>query len=318
MWMQDKPLVQEELATNISGLLDYFQTTEQSLLYMDVFFESMAREWYLIDRWRMDKFMMFVRHFLRNYLLWLSRKNWPNDLISQTFQTWKNFVLNPREDVADGLKYHFAAIYLDEMDFAGASTLSEDKVVEFLKPFISLLMGKINDYFFDSIVKEVFETILLQFSQELEENQLNGEEEEANAEKQPKLKIPYGRLADELFLAGKKPKLKQNRRKIIYDLVKKFRWASEGNNPLDDYLSSGSDLDESEIEDAATRLISENEEIKKRKRSKVHQEEPKIEEQRKKKKIKRVVDVKKMTKEKKSESLKTNSVKPNKVKKLRT
>lgn len=58
MWMSDKPLVQEELAEDLGGLLHLFATPEVSLQFYEIFLETMNREWYGIDQWRIDKFMM--------------------------------------------------------------------------------------------------------------------------------------------------------------------------------------------------------------------------------------------------------------------
>jgi ribosomal RNA-processing protein 1 len=42
----------------ISRLVHVFTHVDTTLLFIQVFFETEAREWHGIDRWRMDKFMM--------------------------------------------------------------------------------------------------------------------------------------------------------------------------------------------------------------------------------------------------------------------
>ena len=64
-WMSDKPLVQEELAENISSMVASFQTTQDGLGFVQAFAKTFQREWFGVDQWRMDKTMMFVRRFLR-------------------------------------------------------------------------------------------------------------------------------------------------------------------------------------------------------------------------------------------------------------
>ena len=64
-WMSDKPLVQEELAENISSMVASFQTTQDGLGFLQAFAKTFQREWFGVDQWRMDKTMMFVRRFLR-------------------------------------------------------------------------------------------------------------------------------------------------------------------------------------------------------------------------------------------------------------
>ena len=41
--------------------------------------------------------------------------------------------------IAEGLKFHFASIYLDELDYAGEDQLSSEAVMAFLVPYIDLL-----------------------------------------------------------------------------------------------------------------------------------------------------------------------------------
>ncbi len=37
---------------------------------------TLGREWLGIDNWRMDKFMMFVRRFLRQVFVYAASKEW--------------------------------------------------------------------------------------------------------------------------------------------------------------------------------------------------------------------------------------------------
>ncbi|XP_076975148.1 ribosomal RNA processing protein 1 homolog A isoform X3 [Tamandua tetradactyla] len=61
MWMQDKPLLQEELGRTISQLIHAFQTTEAQHLFLQTFWQTMCREWMGIDRLRLDKFYMILK-----------------------------------------------------------------------------------------------------------------------------------------------------------------------------------------------------------------------------------------------------------------
>ncbi|VDP31541.1 unnamed protein product [Heligmosomoides polygyrus] len=58
LWMQDKMLLQEELADRISQLLLVFTSEQERVLFIESVFKSLAKEWNHIDRWRMDKFLM--------------------------------------------------------------------------------------------------------------------------------------------------------------------------------------------------------------------------------------------------------------------
>jgi hypothetical protein len=55
----------KENVPNIEHFSDCFGSEQAALLFMKCFFVTMGREWFGIDRWRMDKFMMMTRRFLR-------------------------------------------------------------------------------------------------------------------------------------------------------------------------------------------------------------------------------------------------------------
>ncbi|PSN32048.1 hypothetical protein C0J52_16701 [Blattella germanica] len=58
MWMADKLLVQEELAEKISDLVHCFRKRHLAISFIRCFFQTMVLEWYGIDLFRYDKFMM--------------------------------------------------------------------------------------------------------------------------------------------------------------------------------------------------------------------------------------------------------------------
>lgn len=64
LWMQDKMTLQEELIDNIASLIDAFSSEQHSRNYIQVLFETLSKEWPMIDRWRMDKFLLVLFIFL--------------------------------------------------------------------------------------------------------------------------------------------------------------------------------------------------------------------------------------------------------------
>lgn len=58
MWMSDKPLIQEKLAEDLGGLLHCFDKPEIGIHFYGGFLATMNFEWFGIDQWRIDKFMM--------------------------------------------------------------------------------------------------------------------------------------------------------------------------------------------------------------------------------------------------------------------
>lgn len=58
MWMSDKPLVQEELTEDLGSLIHCFPDVKVGVQFFRNFLETMCLEWFGIDQWRLDKFMM--------------------------------------------------------------------------------------------------------------------------------------------------------------------------------------------------------------------------------------------------------------------
>jgi len=50
--------------------------SQVAYLYFTVFLSTMRREWFGIDRLRLDKFMMLVRKFIRALFLYLQAQKW--------------------------------------------------------------------------------------------------------------------------------------------------------------------------------------------------------------------------------------------------
>ncbi|XP_023213614.1 ribosomal RNA processing protein 1 homolog A-like [Centruroides sculpturatus] len=63
MWMSDKPLIQETLADSMSKLIHRFSRIEYTYMFIECFFETMSREWFGLDKFRLEKFMMVRQNF---------------------------------------------------------------------------------------------------------------------------------------------------------------------------------------------------------------------------------------------------------------
>lgn len=97
MWMCDKRLVQNEFSLSLAKLLSAFVNREDSLLFLDCFWLTMAREWYGIDRLRfvshaispprclsrMNKYYFLMRQILLQSLFFLQNHKWDAELMAQ-------------------------------------------------------------------------------------------------------------------------------------------------------------------------------------------------------------------------------------------
>ncbi|KAK7499829.1 hypothetical protein BaRGS_00008920 [Batillaria attramentaria] len=219
MWMQDKPLLQEELATKISQLLLAFTDPSAALTFAAAFFATEGNEWSRLDHWRMDKFMMLVREFLRTTFEVVHRAGWEATLVDQVAQLIEDEVMTPdNEEVADGLRLHLAEIYLQELTNVGAEDLDGDQIVCLLQPFVSyisksdrysqLLTGTV-------IVDKVSDKI---FGAMLQCVQNDDEEDES-----PRLKYDLEAVSKALLDSGRDKKCPQRNRAKLYKLVKRIQ-----------------------------------------------------------------------------------------------
>jgi ribosomal RNA-processing protein 1 len=132
------------LNEKICNLIDCFnKKDEQVLLFIEVYFKTIIREWNTIDKWRIDKFMMLMRIMLRKSFAYIESKKWNKELINSFNSLILRLPLNiDDETIPDGVCYHLSDIYLEELAKFGES-LKPIRAVLMLKPFIdSLALAK--------------------------------------------------------------------------------------------------------------------------------------------------------------------------------
>ena len=75
VWMSDGPRTQQRLANDLASLVNNMQE-EHTFLFLECFWETMAREWDGIDALRMDKFLLLVRRYLESSFRYLTARDW--------------------------------------------------------------------------------------------------------------------------------------------------------------------------------------------------------------------------------------------------
>ncbi|KAG8507169.1 Ribosomal RNA processing protein 1B, partial [Galemys pyrenaicus] len=83
MWVQEEPLLQEELAVTISHLVHVVHNSEAQHLFLQTFWQTLNREWAGIDRPRLDKYHMLIRLVLRQSLEVLKRNGWEDRSVAR-------------------------------------------------------------------------------------------------------------------------------------------------------------------------------------------------------------------------------------------
>ncbi|NWI25715.1 RRP1B protein, partial [Sula dactylatra] len=160
MWMQDKPLLQEELAGNISQLIHVIQNTEARHLFIRTFWQTMNREWIGIDNLRLDKYYMLMRMILRQSFEVLKRNEWDESLIEPFLQLLMKEVMDPDSNAPTGIKLHFIDIYLDELAKVGAKELTADQNLKFIEPFCKIAAKSKDRCVLHAVATGIFEIIV--------------------------------------------------------------------------------------------------------------------------------------------------------------
>ncbi|NXX59633.1 RRP1B protein, partial [Scopus umbretta] len=160
MWMQDKPLLQEELADNISQLIHAIQNTEARHLFIQTFWQTMNREWLGIDNLRLDKYYMLMRMILRQSFEVLKRNEWDESLIELFLPLLMKVVMDPGSNAPTGIKLHFIDIYLDELAKVGAKELTADQNLKFIEPFCKIAAKSKDRCVLHAIATGIFEIIV--------------------------------------------------------------------------------------------------------------------------------------------------------------
>ncbi|XP_076457426.1 ribosomal RNA processing protein 1 homolog [Babylonia areolata] len=213
-WMQDKPLLQEELSGRLCGLLKAFPDAPSALEFAAAFFTTQAREWGRLDQWRVDKFMMLIRDFLHATFEVLAKNRWEETLVGQTSALIGAVMDAEKEDFPDGFRLHLADIYLEELEKSGSEELSGELINVLLQPFLQYVVHSKRDVIASKVSAKVF-GVILQTTQT--ENVEDGEERET-----PNLQFNYQGLQKALFDAGRQKNVLPKVRRKIYKLVKRF------------------------------------------------------------------------------------------------
>ncbi|KAK7938582.1 hypothetical protein WMY93_001908 [Mugilogobius chulae] len=138
LWMQDKLLRQEELSTQISGLLQHFHSFNAQLLFFETFLTTVKREWTGIDRLRMDKY----------YQLHTSVSGVGSSSLLQA------------DTPPAGLQLHVLDLYLRELAVVGAPELTADQNLIFIEPFMKTAAKTKDRVLFGAICNSIFSTII--------------------------------------------------------------------------------------------------------------------------------------------------------------
>ncbi|XP_037344472.2 ribosomal RNA processing protein 1 homolog B isoform X2 [Pungitius pungitius] len=160
LWMQDKPLLQEELSNQISALMHSFHDVDGQLLYLESFLLTFKREWTGIDRLRMDKFFQLVRFMIKQTFEMLKRRNWESSAVAKFLKLLTKHLLQSSSGAPIGLQLHVLDLYMSELAAVGSAELTADQNLIFIEPFCKTAAKTKDRCLFSAICNSLLSTII--------------------------------------------------------------------------------------------------------------------------------------------------------------
>lgn len=160
LWMQDKPLLQEELSNQIAGLLHRFQNVDSQFLYLETFLQTIKREWTGIDRLRMDKFLQLVRFVIRQSFEMLKRRRWETSVVARFLDLLSAQVLVSTSAAPCGLQFHILDLYMTELSGVGSAELTAEQNLTFIEPFCKSAAKTKDRILLKAICSSIFSAII--------------------------------------------------------------------------------------------------------------------------------------------------------------
>ncbi|XP_008825605.1 ribosomal RNA processing protein 1 homolog B isoform X2 [Nannospalax galili] len=208
MWVQDEPLLQEELANTISQLIHVVNNSEAQHLFIQTFWQTMNREWQGIDKLQLDKYCMLTRLVLRQSFEVLKRNDWEESQIKIFLDVLMKEILCPDSQSPDGVRVHLVSIYLAELSTVGGRELLADQNLKFIDPFCRIAAKTKDHTLVQTIARTVFEVIVDQ-SAFVPEETVKEQKTKVGDCDLSKEEIPANKMAWRNAVPGKKAELSE-------------------------------------------------------------------------------------------------------------
>ncbi|AFZ81297.1 nucleolar protein,Nop52 domain-containing protein [Theileria equi strain WA] len=163
IWMSDKPLKLRVVCVRIVQLHDVMKNTNNIYSYFHCLFESLSREWHLLDKHRMDKILLFVRILTAEILFFLNKNKWDITSIDRISDiiTDEDTIYSKR---STGLGFQFSQIFVEEFnnnveDLKGKNEfnkLSQLEGLHLLYPFLFIASTLDHKHMLDVLHSYVF------------------------------------------------------------------------------------------------------------------------------------------------------------------
>lgn len=129
MWFSDRPRPQQKMARKLGELYSLYSSVGDNdsdeitlsdrafLKFSRAFWKVIALEWFNIDRYRMDKYLLLVRRVFFYQLKYLQTREWNEELVEMYItKVLKHSPLSGSAKIYNGIPFHLIDIILDEWE----------------------------------------------------------------------------------------------------------------------------------------------------------------------------------------------------------
>ncbi|TDZ39186.1 Ribosomal RNA-processing protein 1-like protein [Colletotrichum spinosum] len=142
MWMCDRPIPQQNLASELAQLTACLRNADVPT-WLAAFYEIMSKQWTDIDVLRMEKFLLLVRRVFASGIAWVREGDYDAEraeALLHVLAEWPFEVEGDLRRVPIGLRLHGVDIWVDELE--RTDTIAEgasDKAVDFARKVSKLV-----------------------------------------------------------------------------------------------------------------------------------------------------------------------------------
>ncbi|KAJ2162349.1 hypothetical protein GGF46_000713 [Coemansia sp. RSA 552] len=141
-WLSDKPLVQQELSWDLAGLVLVCRG-QNRVEFVRAFWETIAREWFDVDKHRIDKFLLLARRIVFFSLQSMRQSGWDEDLVAEYLGMYLEGPIHPTDPkVPNSIRTHVGDVFVDELVRLASDVLTEsdDPQAELAQIPVALLL----------------------------------------------------------------------------------------------------------------------------------------------------------------------------------
>ncbi|KAJ1997422.1 hypothetical protein H4R26_005836, partial [Coemansia thaxteri] len=174
-WLSDKPLVQQELSWELANLTLVCKGGN-SVSFVRAFWETVCREWFDIDKHRIDKYLLLVRRMVFFTFRSMQQGGWDHQLVEKYLNVYLDYAAHPTDArVPNSSRTHLADVYVDELVRLVAALLKDEEepqaeiakipVATLLEPFMRFIGTTSIKHLPPKVQESVFENTVIRIAE---------------------------------------------------------------------------------------------------------------------------------------------------------